>query len=56
MVQRRNISYSTQTTDASKAWDIFMSLAATTGKLRVSFFEYVRDRSLEMKILSLWRP
>jgi Transposase IS66 family len=44
MVQRRNISYATQTTLGTKAWDTFMSLVATTRKLEISFFEYVRDR------------
>ena len=42
MVQRRNISYATQTTEATKAIDTFMSLVATTRKLGISFFEYVR--------------
>ena len=44
MVQRRNISYATQTPEGTKAWDTFMSLVATTRKLGISFFEYVRDR------------
>ena len=44
MVQRRNISYATQTLEGTKAWDIFMSLVATTRKLGISFFEYMRDR------------
>ena len=44
MVQRRNISYATQTEQGTKAWDIFMSLVATTRKLGISFFEYIRDR------------
>ncbi len=44
MVQRRNISYATQTQQGIKAWDIFMSLVATTRKLGISFFEYIRDR------------
>lgn len=44
MVLRRNISYGTQTSDGTQAWDTFMSLVATTRKLGVSFFEYVRDR------------
>jgi len=44
MVQRRNISYATQTELGTKAWDIFMSLVATTRKLSISFFEYIRDR------------
>jgi hypothetical protein len=44
MVQRRNISYATQTLEGTKAWDTFMSLVSTTRKLGISFFEYVRDR------------
>ena len=44
MVQRRNISYATQTTEGTQAWDTFMSLVATTRKLGISFFEYIRDR------------
>ncbi len=44
MVQRRNISYGTQTAEGTKSWDTFMSLVATTRKLGISFFEYVRDR------------
>lgn len=44
MVQRRKISYATQTNEGTKAWDIFMSLVATTRKLGISFFEYIHDR------------
>ncbi|MEO1184712.1 MAG: transposase [Cyanobacteria bacterium J06636_27] len=44
MVQRRNISYATQTQQGTKAWDIFMSLVDTTRKLGISFFEYIQDR------------
>jgi hypothetical protein len=44
MVQRRNISYATQTVEGTKAWDIFMSLVATTRKLGIGFHEYVQDR------------
>ncbi|MEO1561501.1 MAG: transposase, partial [Cyanobacteria bacterium J06632_19] len=44
MVQRRNISYATQTEQGTKAWDIFMSLVDTTRKLGISFFGYVRSR------------
>jgi regulator of replication initiation timing len=44
MVQRRNISYATQTLEGTQAWDTFMSLVATTRKLGISFFEYIRDR------------
>ncbi|MEG4053890.1 hypothetical protein QUA01_27000, partial [Microcoleus sp. S36a_B3] len=42
MVQRRNISYATQTCEGTKAMDVFMSLVATTRKLGISFFEYDR--------------
>ncbi|MBN3876605.1 MAG: hypothetical protein HWQ42_09335, partial [Nostoc sp. JL23] len=42
------ISYATQTELGTKAWDIFMSLVATTRKLGVSFFEYMRDRILKI--------
>ncbi|MGJ5675446.1 MAG: IS66 family transposase [Nostochopsis sp.] len=44
MVQRRNISYATQTLEGTQAWDTFMSLVATTRKLGISFFDYIRDR------------
>jgi regulator of replication initiation timing len=44
MVLRRNISYGTRTLEGTKAWDTFLSLLATTRKLAVSFFEYVRSR------------
>ena len=33
----------TQTLEGTQAWDTFMSLVATTRKLGISFFEYVRD-------------
>jgi S1-C subfamily serine protease len=33
-----------QTLEGTQAWDTFMSLVATTRKLGISFFEYVRDR------------
>ncbi|MEH2261448.1 IS66 family transposase [Nostoc sp.] len=44
MVQRRNISYATQTLEGTQARETFMSLVATTRKLGISFFEYIRDR------------
>jgi regulator of replication initiation timing len=51
MVQRRNISYATQTIEGTQAWDTFMSLVATTRKLGISFFEYVRDRISQAGII-----
>ncbi|WP_187289687.1 hypothetical protein [Trichormus azollae] len=44
MVQRRNISYATQTLEGTQAWETFMSLVPTTRKLGIGFFEYVHDR------------
>jgi hypothetical protein len=44
MVQRGNISDATQTLAGTQAWDTFTSLVATTRKLGISFFEYIRDR------------
>ena len=43
MVRRRIISYGTQTHEGTRAWDTFLSLAATTRQLDISFLEYVRD-------------
>lgn len=43
-VRKRDVSFGPRTDAGKKAWDTFMSLAATTKKLRVSFFEYIRDR------------
>jgi Transposase IS66 family len=52
MVQRRNISYATQTSEGTKAWDIFMSLVATTRKLEISFYEYLQDRFSQLGKIS----
>ncbi|WP_293360914.1 MULTISPECIES: hypothetical protein [unclassified Microcoleus] len=51
MVQRRNISYTTQTIEGTQAWDTFMSLVATTSQLGISFFDYVRDRISQLGII-----
>ncbi|MEG4109397.1 IS66 family transposase, partial [Microcoleus sp. S13_C5] len=51
MVQRRNISYATQTIEGTRAWDTFMSLVATTHQLGISFFDYVRDRSSQLRVI-----
>jgi hypothetical protein len=37
IVQRRNISYATQTIEGTRAWDTFMSLVATTRQLGICF-------------------
>jgi hypothetical protein len=42
--RKRDVSFGPRTQDGVKAWDTFMSLAATTRKLGVSFYDYVHDR------------
>lgn len=46
-VRKRDVSFGPRTEDGKQAWDTFMTLAATTKKLNVSFYEYVRDRILK---------
>ncbi len=41
---KRAISFGPRTAEGVKAWDTFMSLAATTRKLGVNFLHYVHDR------------
>lgn len=43
-VRKRDISFGPRTEDGKQAWDTFMTLAATTKKLGISFYEYIRDR------------
>jgi Transposase IS66 family len=43
-VRKRDVSFGPRTGEGSKAWDTFMTLAATTKKLGVSFYAYVHDR------------
>ena len=50
-VRKRNVSFGPRTEDGKQAWDTFMTLAATTKKLNVSFYEYVRDRILKKKFI-----
>ncbi len=42
--RKRDVSFGPRTEDGKKAWDTFLSLAATTKKLDVSFYKYVHDR------------
>jgi len=46
-VRKRDVSFGPRTEDGRQAWDTFMTLAATTKKLNVSFYEYVCDRILK---------
>jgi hypothetical protein len=43
-VRKRDVSFGPRTQDGVRAWDTFMSLAATTRKLGVSFYQYIHDR------------
>jgi hypothetical protein len=43
-VRKRAVSFGPRTPEGANAWDTFMTLAATTQKLGVSFFAYVHDR------------
>ena len=51
MVERCNISYATQTIEGTQARETFMPLVATTRQLGISFFEYVRDRIPQLRII-----
>jgi hypothetical protein len=50
-VRKRDVSFGPRTEDGKQAWDTFMTLAATTKKLNVSFYEYVRDRILKKNVI-----
>jgi hypothetical protein len=43
-VRKRDVSFGPRTQDGIKAWDTFMSLAATAKKLGISFYQYIHDR------------
>ncbi len=43
-VRKRDVSFGPRTQEGVRAWDTFMSLAATTRKLGVSFYQYIHDR------------
>ena len=43
-VRKRDVSFGPRTPDGAKAWDTFMTLAATAKKLGVSFYHYIHDR------------
>ncbi len=43
-VRKRAISFGPRTREGTRAWDTFMSLAATSRKLGVNFLHYLHDR------------
>jgi hypothetical protein len=48
-VRKRDVSFGPRTQDGVRAWDTFATLAATTKKLSVSFYQYIFDRISEAK-------
>ena len=43
-VRKRDVSFGPRTLEGVRAWDTFMTLAATAKKLGVSFYQYIHDR------------
>lgn len=43
-VRKRDVSFGPRTVEGARAWDTFMTLAATARKLGVSFYHYMHDR------------
>ena len=43
-VRKRDVSFGPRPHEGAKAWDTFMTLAATATKLGVSFYHYIHDR------------
>ena len=53
-VRKRDVSFGPRTVEGARAWDTFMTLAATARKLGVSFYHYMHDRvSGQNRLLSL---
>jgi hypothetical protein len=53
-VRKRDMSFGPRTAEGVRAWDTFMTLAATARKLGVSFYHYMHDRvSGRNRMLSL---
>lgn len=43
-VRKRDVSFGPQTQEGTRAWDTFMTLAATSAQLGISFYDYLKDR------------
>jgi hypothetical protein len=50
-VRKRDVSFGPRTQDGVKAWDTFMSLAATATKLGISFYQYIHDRISQANLI-----
>ena len=51
-VRKRDVSFGPRTEAGKKAWDTFQSLAETTKKLGVSFYQYIFDRVSKANLVS----
>ena len=50
-VRKRDVSFGPRTVAGTRAWDTFMTIAATAQKLGVSFYHSIRDRVSEARQL-----
>jgi hypothetical protein len=50
-VRKRDISFGPRTQNGARAWDTFMTLAETTKKLGVSFYQYIHDRISRVSLI-----
>jgi len=50
-VRKRDVSFGPRTQEGRRAWDTFMTLAATAKKLGVSFYSYVHDRIARTQLI-----
>jgi len=48
-VRKRDVSFGPRTLAGTRAWDTFMTIAATAQKLGVSFYHYILDRVSETR-------
>jgi hypothetical protein len=48
-VRKRDVSFGPRTAAGTRAWDTFMTIAATAQKLGVSFYHYILDRVSEAR-------
>jgi hypothetical protein len=48
-VRKRDVSFGPRTVAGTRAWDTFMTIAATAQKLGVSFYHYILDRVSEAR-------
>ena len=50
-VRKRDVSFGPRTQAGVRAWDTFATLAATSKKLGVSFYQYIHDRISEENLI-----